>query len=218
MRSLVVASLALVGLMGTVVADSSTHQLFADFSFEKKADVADWQVRKGSEWSLSPEKGLYQLTKPGKQGEFRRPMSWSVWKGQQVGAFEVNVRARCLTPTKVKGRDVLIIFGFQDPDHYYYVHLSAENAKVHNIFAKVDGGERTPLPLKGERVPRLLEDGFQTLKVTHDPATGEVAAWVDGKPALQAVDKTFGGGYVGVGSFDDTVDFDQFTLKGKARK
>jgi len=206
-----------VGLMGTSCAESNPMKPIAKFSFEDAADVTDWQVREGSEWKISPEKGLYQLTEPGKPGKVRRPFSWSVWKGQQVERCEIQVRARCLTPTKVKGRDVLIIFGFQDPDHYYYVHFSAENAKVHNIFAKVDGGERTPLPLKGERVPRLLEDGFQTLKLTHDPASGEIAAWVDGKSVLQAVDKTFRGGYVGVGSFDDTVDFDQFTVTGVAR-
>lgn len=204
-----------IGLVGFAMAKPSVTDKFADFSFEKAADFDDWQVRKGSEWKSDEKAGLYRLTKQGKQGEFRRPLSWSVWKGQAVEACEIHVRARCLTPTKVKGRDVLILFGFQDPDHFYYVHFSAENAKVHNIFAKVDGGERTPLPMKGERTPRLLEEGFQSLKLTHDPATGEIAAWVDGKPVLQAVDKTFSGGYVGIGSFDDTVDFDQFTLKGE---
>lgn len=207
--------LVAVGLMGVMAAKPSASELIADFSFEKEADFEDWQVRKGSEWESDSKAGLYQLTKPGKQGKFRRPLSWSVWKGRAVGACEVNVRARCLTPTQVKGRDVLIIFGFQDPDHFYYVHFSAENAKVHNIFAKVDGGERVPLPTKGERTPRLLKEGFQALKLTHDPAKGEITAWIDGKPVLQAVDKTFSGGFVGVGSFDDTVDFDQFRLSGK---
>lgn len=206
----------IAALTGMSSAESTLMKSLADFSFEEKADFTDWQERKGSQWKATPAEGLYQLTEPGEQGEHRRPLSWSVWKGSKVGACEINVSARCLTPTKVKGRDVLIIFGFQDADHYYYVHFSAENAKVHNIFAKVDGGERTPLPLKGERVPRLLEKGFQSLKLTHNPETGEIAAWVDGKPVLQAVDKTFSGGYTGVGSFDDTVDFGSYELRGVA--
>jgi hypothetical protein len=208
--------LLFAAVLTVAVAKAEEFESLADLSFTRPSDVDDWQTREGSQWKLTPDKGLYQLIKPGEQGEFRRPLSWSVWRGRKVGACEVSVRARCLTPTNVKGRDVLIIFGFQDPDHFYYVHFSAENAKVHNILAKVDGGERTPLPLKGERTPRLLEEGFQSLKLRHDPETGEIAAWVDEKPVLQAVDKTFRGGFVGVGSFDDTVDFDRFSLRGTA--
>ena len=211
-------SFVLVGLFGGLISQAADKPLLADFSFEDVTDGAAWKTRAGSRWEMDSGKGFYRLVQPGKQGEQRRPLSWSVWQGKKVGAFDVEVRARCLTPTKVKGRDILIIFGFQDPDHYYYVHFSAENSKVHNIFAKVDGGERTPLPLVGERYPRLLEEGFQRLRLRHDPATGRIEASVDGKPVLSAVDRTFSGGYVGVGSFDDTVDFDQFTLSGSVAK
>ncbi|MEM1084827.1 MAG: hypothetical protein AAGI48_12015 [Verrucomicrobiota bacterium] len=209
------ASFLSAGFIGVVLGSELPLQI--DTSFDKKEALESWQPRSGSEWSWkkTPEGGLYQLKKPGSPGKFRRPLSWSVWKGKPVACFEVEVTARCLTSLKVKGRDVLVIFGFQDPDHYYYVHFSAENSKVHNILAKVDGGERTPLPLKGKRHPRLVKDGFQQLKLTHDPATGEIEASVDGKVILRAVDRDLKGGYVGVGSFDDKVDFDRFVLRGE---
>lgn len=202
----------LLGL--AVLCHADEGKLIVDASFKDPKELKSWTSRPGSVWKLDEDQGLYRLIEPGKPGKHRRPLSWSVWKGEKVGAFTATVRARCLTPTKVKGRDVLIIFGFQDPDHYYYVHFSAENSKVHNIFAKVDGGERTPLSLIGERYPRLLGEGFHELQLTHDPESGRIDAMVDGKPVLSAVDKTFRDGWVGVGSFDDTVDFDRFVLEG----
>jgi hypothetical protein len=35
------------------------------------------------------------------------------------------------------------------------------------------------------------------------------------KPAMTAKDKTFASGQVGLGSFDDTSDWDDFALRGR---
>lgn len=205
------AALAMGGAADTPAPDLP-EVVAMDFSSPE--DFTSWQPRPTSTWKAAPGAGHYQLVEKGKPGKHRRPFSWSIWQGAEVAECVVDVKARCLTKPEVLGRDVLIIFGFQDADHYYYAHFSAENAQVHNIVAKVNGGARTPLRMLDPRRPLLLTGEFHHLRLHHDPATGEIRGWVDGKPSLHARDTTFKGGKVGIGSFDDTVDFDSFMVSG----
>ena len=54
------------------------------------------------------------------------------------------------------------------------------------------------------------------MRVTRDVSEGKIAVYFDdlADPVMTAEDKTFKSGQVGVGSFDDTGDFDDFELRG----
>lgn len=56
------------------------------------------------------------------------------------------------------------------------------------------------------------------MRVRRDGATGAIEVFFDDleKPVMRAADKTFLKGRVGVGSFDNTGDFGEVRLRGKA--
>jgi hypothetical protein len=176
-----------------------------------------WLARESSSWEFAagPEgTPLYRLVKAGTPGKIRAPFSWSVWQGQKVRGFVATAKARCLRPVTVPGRDVLVVFGWTGPENYHYAHFSAENAAVHNVIMKVAGKDRAPLAHLVKPVPRLLTDGFHSVRVWHDPASGMIRCYADDMetPMMVAQDRNVPEGFVGVGSFDDTADFASFEV------
>ncbi|NOR14854.1 MAG: hypothetical protein GQ544_04040 [Candidatus Aminicenantes bacterium] len=119
-------------------------------------------------------------------------------------------------------RDMAVIFHFQDPTHFYYVHFSASSDGFHNIIGLVDGKDRVKINHEepGESVFRLKNRKYHDFKVTYSALTGEIKAYMDdmNTPILTAKDTTLGHGRIGIGSFDDTGSFDDIILWGKTRK
>jgi hypothetical protein len=52
------------------------------------------------------------------------------------------------------------------------------------------------------------------VRIERDDSTGTIKVFYDDmtKPVMTATDKTFQGGRIGVGSFDDTADFQQIEI------
>jgi len=119
-------------------------------------------------------------------------------------------------------RDMVVIFHYQDPTHFYYVHFSASSDGLHNIIGLVNGKDRVKISQEapGESEFRLTDMEYHDFKVTYSALNGEIRAYMDDMitPILTANDKTLGYGLVGVGSFDDTGSFDDIILWGKDKK
>ena len=66
-----------------------------------------------------------------------------------------------------------------------------------------------PTPWKNETWHRV--------KLVRDADTGKIEIFFDDmtKPLMSVVDKTFGRGRIGIGSFDDMNDFDDIRLRGR---
>lgn len=179
-----------------------------------------WEPNDPARWSVLPSGRnlVYALTAPGEQGAVRAPTSWSLWSGYEVGSFEFAGRLQCAADPANPKRDMCIVFGFQDPTHFAYVHFSASSDDAHNIIAVVDGKDRARISVEapGTSAARLTGKEWHAFKVAFDAATGEIKAYLDDmqKPILTARDKTFVRGRIGVGSFDDTGSFDDLTLRG----
>jgi hypothetical protein len=113
---------------------------------------------------------------------------------------------------------MVIVFHYQDPTHFYYVHFSASSDDLHNIIGLVNGKDRVKINLEpaGKSVARLTDRRFHDFKVTYNAETGEIEAFLDDlkAPILTALDKTLSHGLIGVGSFDDTGSFDDIKLWG----
>ena len=60
-------------------------------------------------------------------------------------------------------------------------------------------------------------DTWHNVKVVRDTAKGTIDVYFDDmtKPHMSVVDKTFGKGRIGIGSFDDMNDFDDIKLHGR---
>ncbi|REJ91281.1 MAG: hypothetical protein DWQ34_15100, partial [Planctomycetota bacterium] len=60
------------------------------------------------------------------------------------------------------------------------------------------------------------DDEWHHVRITRNVETGDIAVYFDDmdEPAMTATDKMFTWGEVGVGSFDDTGNFDNIVLHG----
>ncbi len=172
-------------------------------------------------WSTTEEheNKFYQLTAPGPQGEVRAPTSWSLLKEFDVSSFIFTGRLRCASPVDNPHRDMVVVFHYQDPTHFYYVHFSASSDDLHNIIGLVNGTDRVKINLEpaGQSEARLTDRQFHLFKVSYNAETGEIKAYLDDMrtPILTAQEKTLDHGLVGVGSFDDTGAFDDLKLWGE---
>ena len=59
--------------------------------------------------------------------------------------------------------------------------------------------------------------GWHRARIRREAASGKIEVFFDDmqEPVMTAIDKTFTHGRVGIGSFDDTGDFDAIRLWGK---
>jgi hypothetical protein len=201
----------------------TARNLLVSDDFED-GEAQGWRPNVPENWRVGEEGGTlcYQLTAPGTQGEVRAPTSWSLLQDFDVSCFIFTGRVRCESPVDNPHRDMVILFHYQDPTHFYYVHFSASSDELHNIIGLVDGKDRVKISLESpeESDARLMDMRFHDFKVTYDAETGDIKAYFDDMktPILTAADKTFRHGLVGVGSFDDTGSFDDIKLWGKIHK
>ncbi len=190
----------------------------AAYDFEN-GSVDGWVPDDPSHWRVVADGGskVYELTAPGAPGPVRAPASRSLIAAHDVSSFEFSGRLRCHTDPSIAFRDMCVIFHYQDPTHFCYVHFAGKSDEVHNIIGLVDGADRVKINAEpaGQSVFRLTDRAWHDFKVTCDARTGEIRAYLDdmARPILTARDTALGHGLVGVGSFDDTGAFDDLALR-----
>jgi hypothetical protein len=213
------ALLLLAGL--TLARIAPELPILAADDFES-AGAVRWRPCDPARWRIAEGEGgrFYELTAPGPAGKIRAPTSWSVIETDGLSEFVLTGRFRCYTDPANDKRDLCVIFGFRDPEHFSYVHFSASSDGVHNIIGRVDGSDRVKVNREpeGRSVFRLKDRAWHAFKVTRD-AAGRIAAYIDdmAAPVLTADDAAMPPGRVGVGSFDDTGAFDDIVLRGRSR-
>ena len=93
--------------------------------------LRDFDLDGSGGWSVrGPVLSLDKAGVPG--GPIRRPAAIAILKGAAVTDFTLQVEARSTAPVDLAVRDVLLIFGYQSPTQFYYVHLAAKTDDVHN--------------------------------------------------------------------------------------
>jgi len=226
-----ISLLILIGLViGCTVRESEEEaDPFADLPLLMSDDFEDgvadgWKPNVSENWKVDKEEDnlTYQLIAPGPEGKIRAPRSWSILNNFKVSQFVFSGQVKCHADPANEHRDVAIFFHFQDPTHFYYIHLSAISDPLHNIVALVNGQDRVKINIEppGESAARMVDKKFHEFKVTYNHETGEIKVYLDemSTPILTAIDKTIGSGFVGVGSFDDTASFDNIKLWGRIVK
>lgn len=111
-------------------------------------------------------------------------------------------------------RDVCFFFGYQAPGMYYYVHLGKKMDPNANQIFIVNKAPRTKISLTTTEGTNW-DDNWHKVRIIRDSKSGKIEVYYDDmtKPVMTAKDTTFGRGLVGLGSFDDTADFDNLTIK-----
>ena len=148
-------------------------------------------------------------------GPVRRPAALALLRHDPLERVSVRAEVRSTALPTVRQRDLQIVFGYRDPTHFYYAHLSAITDAVHNGIFLVDGADRRRID-DGTGVPRLVDTEWHRVRLERDGTGGWIEVYVDDSvtPVLRARDTTLPSGRVGVGSFDDTGEFRSITVTG----
>ncbi len=144
----------------------------------------------------------------------RSPYHIALIKDVEVADFVLTFRVKS---TKDTGghRDCCVFFNHQDPTNFYYVHLGAKPDPNSGQIMIVKDAPRKAITKNKNETP--WDDEWHQVKIVRDTKSGKIEIYFDDmeKPHISAVDKTFGKGRVGIGSFDDMNDFDDVKLWGK---
>ena len=146
---------------------------------------------------------------------FRSPPNFALLKDLTVGDLELTAKVQSTNVDAGPHRVMCIFWGYQDPSHYYYVHFGAESdPNACQIFI-VNNAARTPITTKtAEGTPWTT--GWHEVRVVRNVDDGTIEVFFDDmdEPLMAAKDKTFTWGQVGLGTFDDNGNWDDFQLNG----
>jgi hypothetical protein len=181
------------------------------------ARLTDWTLDGSGTWDISDGKLI--LVKAGQpSGPIRRPAALAIFKTEPLRRVTLQAQVKSTAPLDVHRRDLVLVFGYESPTRFYYVHLSATTDAVHNgIFLVADADRRRIDDGKGE--PQLKDQAWHRVRLVRDGSTGRIEVYVDDStaPVLSAVDTTIRAGRVGLGSFDDTGEFREVIVTGSTK-
>ena len=217
---IVPAVLVLLGSCFALAAEGETKgglPLAFQEDFEKGA--SHWEPTDPNAWKLNKNgegKAYGTITRKSKyRPPHRSPFHVALLKDVIVGDFVLTLKAKSTLDTGPH-RDACIFFNYQDSAHFYYVHLGMRPDPHSSQIMIVNKAPRTMITTnKSPGIP--WDDKWHDVKVVRRVKEGAIEVYFDDmkKPAMVAKDKTFGPGRIGIGSFDDHVDFDDIKLYGK---
>ncbi|WP_425618977.1 hypothetical protein NA78x_002702 [Anatilimnocola sp. NA78] len=184
--------------------------------FEKGAD--NWQPMDPDQWKIKKTDKGQVYSQHEKKSKYkpphRSPTNIAILKDVTVGDFELKTKVQS-THTDYGHRDACLVFGYQDPSHFYYVHLGKQGDDHANQIFIVNDAARTKISLTTTPGTNWQER-WHDVKIVRKVADGTIEIYFDDleKPVMTAKDKTFAWGQIGVGTFDDTADYDNLELRG----
>jgi len=214
LTDLLICCLTLLGLSGTVIAGDLPLIEREDFS----QGAESWRPTDRSAWTLKSEDDnqFYSLIK--RRSDYkppvRSPYNRAILKEVVVSDFMLDLKFRSTIPD-YNHRDLCLFFGYQDESHFYYVHFGKKTDDHANQIFIVNDKPRTKISTKTTSgIP--WDDEWHHARIERNVETGTINVYFDDMetPVMTATDKTFTWGQVGIGSFDDTGDFDDIRLFG----
>lgn len=177
-------------------------------------DATAWEVKsvgKQRVYSLNKKMSDYQP-------KVRSPHNISLFRDAVVTDFVLDATVRSTNPD-YGHRDLCLFFGHQDPEHFYYVHLGKHADPHANSIFLVNGAPRVSIATSRTDGTNW-DDNWHRVRVRREIETGLIEIFFDDleNPVMTANDATFGWGRIGVGSFDDTGDFDTIRLRGTIKE
>lgn len=179
-------------------------------------DGNTWEFEQPDLWEM--DGATLVLKKPGEFLEKIRRPSAVACLDVPIKDFSFNAQVKCTFPVENLGRDVILVFGYQSPQQYYYAHLSNDNAIMpHNGIFIVDHADRRRIDTPGLQEPpptRMNDMNWHDVRVDRNTSTGKIEVYVDDLqiPLMSAVDQTFLSGKIGFGSFDNTGEIKNIEL------
>lgn len=185
----------------------------ADF---EDGSLDEWQATDPSAWKIEEEpdggKVLALFGESNYQPEVRSPFNINLIKGIEIGSFVLELKLKSTTED-YNHRDLCLFFGYQDPSHFYYVHLGKTADPHANSIFIVDGEPRVSIATTRSDGTDW-DEKWHRVRLVRDLGKGTIEVYFDdmNQPIMTAKHDRFASGRIGVGSFDDTGQFDDIRL------
>ncbi len=184
--------------------------------FEKGHDR--WETTDKISWTLRKVDGNHVFGINRRNSDYepkvRSPHHIALIKDVKAADFVLTFRVKSTMDTG-NHRDCCVFFNYQDPQRFYYVHLGARPDPHSGQIMIVNNAPRKAVTCNENGIP-WKNDAWHRVKLVRDTNSGKIEVFFDDmkKPCMSVVDKTFGRGRIGLGSFDDMNDFDDIRLLG----
>lgn len=212
----IVLVVSLVACDFAAVAQAELPLVFEE-TFEQGTDR--WQPTDANAWKLVAGReghgkafSLFQQSKY--KPPHRSPFNIALLKDVAVTDFRLEADVLSTKPD-YPHRDLTLIFGYQDPAHFYYVHFGLRTDDHANQIFIVNDAPRVKISTKTTDGTKWT-DQWHHVKIERNVETGDIKIYFDDmqEPTMTAVDKTFTWGQIGIGSFDDVGNYDDVKLWG----
>ena len=188
------------------------------FRDDFRTGASKWEPTDPTAWTIVNGNGRSVYRQHKKRSDYspphRSPYNMSLIKDLQVTDFDFTVDVLS-THEDYGHRDVCLFFGYQDPAHFYYVHLGKKTDDHANQIFIVNGADRIKISTHTTNGTNW-DDEWHTVRIRRSEETGDILVFFDDMktPVMMANDKNFRWGRVGIGSFDDTSDWARVRLRG----
>ena len=196
------------------------YRLLYSQDFSKPEAMKDFAMTDPGAWTITSADGkaALELTKQSKyEPPFRSPLNIALLADKAFG--DVILEADCQQTGKEYGhRDMIFVYGYQDPAHFYYTHIAtAADDHAHNCFI-VNGAPRLKFASEVTKGVNWGLGVWHHVRIERKSSTGTVRVFFDDmeKPIMSGEEKAFGAGAIGFGSFDDTGKIANIKVWGTA--
>ncbi|HHJ80899.1 MAG TPA: hypothetical protein ENJ65_04620, partial [Candidatus Tenderia electrophaga] len=197
----------------TIVAESSQNFIYRTADGFEDGNADGWSSQTVSSWDVVMDEGdmAYYLNTTdfgspggGRLGEYSLlPVNYGDFTFKAQAKLGDNVANNAFA-------DYAAVFGFQNPDNYYYVLFN--NDQSFTQLFKVINGSRTALAAVSS--DWLNDNAYHSIEINRTGSA--ISVRFDGNVILSANDNSLGAGKVGVGSYNDSAYFDNVSVVGAA--
>ncbi|MCB1205433.1 MAG: hypothetical protein KDN18_14320, partial [Verrucomicrobiae bacterium] len=210
--------LIILGLALSPLLQSEELSLIFRDDFSKGSEA--WTPTDAKAWKITEVDGnpAFEILGGSKYNPpHRSPVNIAIREGGFVGDFVFTARVQ--TKQTSRGhRDMCVVFGYQDPANFYYVHLGEKADPHSNQIFLVNEAPRIAISEQASDGTPWKDGTWHHVKIVRTVATGLIEIYFDDmeKPTHVAHDKTFTWGRIGIGTFDDMGLWDDVELRGVA--
>jgi len=185
-------------------------------NFEQGAER--WEPTDAKAWKVEELDGSKVYSQFKKRSDYnpphRSPYNIALLKDVTVGDFVLTAKVKS-THEDYPHRDACLFFGYQDPAHFYYVHLGKRADDHANQIFIVNEAPRTKISTTTTEGTNWTDE-WHNVKIVRKVDDGTIEIYFDDmkKPVMTATNKEFVWGRIGLGSFDDTTAWDEIVLRG----
>ena len=185
--------------------------------FESPDSIKDFRFTTPAKWQLTglSEGGTaLEFLGPGDyKPKVTSPLVIGMISDKMFGDFILEVDL-LQTSKEYIHRDMCLFYNIQDPSRFYYTHIATNaDPHAHNIFI-VNDKPRTAIAKKTTKGIDWGKNIWHKVRIERSLADGSIKVFYDDmhEPIMVGENNTFGAGYIGLGTFDDSGKIDNIKI------